>query len=104
MGASKFGCYDLWLRNCTIYLDFHKWVLQILDVMSASLGCLLAGRNGNVELKKKKKLYKDSLELFRNIYTINTFILLFCSYFCMYVYIYVYIFMFNCTCPPFKNF
>ena len=35
--------------------------------------------------RKKKQLYKDSLELFRIIYTINTFILLFCSYFCMYV-------------------
>ena len=36
--------------ECTIYLDFHKWVLQNLDVMSASLCCLLAGLNGNVEL------------------------------------------------------
>ena len=85
MGASKFGCYVLWWRNCTIYLDFHKWVLQILDVMSASLCCLLAGLNRNEKLYKKINLYNDSLELFRNIYTINTFILLFCSYFCMYV-------------------
>ena len=63
MGTSNFGC----------------------DV-SASLCCLLGWtqwKRGTLE--EKKKLYKDSLELLRNIYTINTFILLFCSYFCMYV-------------------
>ena len=33
MGASKFRCYVLWWRNCTIYLDYHKWVLQNFDAL-----------------------------------------------------------------------
>ena len=50
--------------------------------------------------RRKKTLYNDSLELFRNIYAINTFILYSAHIFvCMYIF--MSIFMFNCTCPPF---
>ena len=64
MGASNFGC-----DKC----------------FSSLFTCWTQWKRGTLE--EGKKTYNDSLELFRNIYTINTFILLFCSYFCMYVYI-----------------
>ena len=83
MGASKFGCYVLWWRNCSIYLDYHKWMLQIwmrqvllfefpfLDLMKI-YGIL-------------PKTY-DSLELkISNFHTLILFIFLY-----VYVYFHVY--------------
>ena len=106
-------------------MDFHKWVLQSFDAVfyderiAPFIWLIINGRfkfwmwcqcfsllftwldsMETWNFIRRKKNYT----LFRNIYTINTTILLFCSYFCMYVYIYVYIFMFNCTCPPFYFF
>ena len=61
MGASKFGCDECFSLLFTLMDSMETWNFR-------------------------KKIYNDSLELIiRNIFTINIFILLFCSYFCMYV-------------------
>ena len=58
MGASKFGCCVLWLRNCSIYLDYHKWMLQNLDETSASLWISFSGLDENpMELYQKLTIH-----------------------------------------------
>ena len=79
--------------KCTIYLDYHKWVLQNLDVMSVLLFAVyLAGLNGNVELYKRKKSI-HFLGIFALV-TLSYFF--FCSYF-LYVCIYfIFMSIFSC--------
>ena len=65
MVASNFGCDECFSLLYTLLDSMETWNLR----------------------KTKQQLYKDSLELFRNIYTINTFILYSAHIFvCMYIF------------------
>ena len=94
MGASKFGCLVLWWRNGTIYLDFHKWVLQILDVISASLCCLLSWTQWKRGTLEEEKNYPMIHWNFLGIFTLKlfyTFTLLIFLYVCIYLCLYFHV-------------